>query len=130
MSKIDQRFYEDRALRDAAKAVLLADIEHARTTFSGKGLAERVTGRVGEGAKDVFEVAKTHTQDNRGIIALLMGAVLLWFAREPILDILAEGLDEPEDRSENLADEVEGSADMETAEDPNPNPTPPGESDD
>lgn len=88
MSPLEQQFIEDRALRDAAKAVLLADIEHARTNLTAKGVADRVGGRIGDGAKDVFEAAKAQAEDNRGILAVLIGAVLLWLAREPIMELL------------------------------------------
>ena len=95
MARLDHRFYEDRALRDAAKEVLLADIANARNSLSGKAIAERTMGRIGEGAKDVFEVAKGQADDNRGIIAALIGALLLWLSRDPIMEIL--GLSEIED---------------------------------
>jgi hypothetical protein len=88
MSPLEEQLREDRALRDAAKAVLLADIEHARTILTPKGVADRVGGRIGDGAKDVFETAKAHADDNRGILAALIGAVLLWIAREPIMELL------------------------------------------
>ena len=88
MSKLPQQFIEDRALRDAARDVFMADIQHARTSISGKGIAARVGSRVGDGAKDVFEVAKVHADDNRGILAALLGALVLFFAREPILEVL------------------------------------------
>ncbi|MDJ0641365.1 MAG: hypothetical protein QNJ15_00975 [Erythrobacter sp.] len=87
MTKLPQQFVEDRALRDAARDVLMADIEHARNSISGKGIAARIGSRVGDGAKDVFEVAKGHADDNRGILAALVGAIVLFFAREPILEI-------------------------------------------
>lgn len=88
MSRLEDRLAQDRELRDAARAVLMADIELARTSFTPKGVANRVTGRIGDGAKDVFEVAKAQADDNRGIIAVLIGAILVWLAREPILEIL------------------------------------------
>lgn len=94
MSKLLGQFHEDKALRDAAKSVLLADIEHARTSFSPKGFADRVGGRIGDGAKDVYSVAKVHADDNRGIIATLIGAILLWISRDTILEML--GLDQTE----------------------------------
>lgn len=88
MSKLDQQFFEDRQLRDAARAVFTAEISHARTSFSAKGVADRVGSRIGDGTKDVLEIAKVHADDNRGILAVIIGAVLLWFAHEPILEIL------------------------------------------
>lgn len=112
MKKLDPQFLEDRALRDAARGVFMADVVHARTTFSKKGLAERVGGRIGDGAKDVFEVAKTNADDNRGIIAVLLGAILLWLAREPILEILgfipAEDTDEIDEVANEPLEEASG----------------------
>lgn len=94
MSNLYQRFTEDRRMRDAAKMVFIADAKHARASLSGKGVAERIGGRISVGAKDVFETAKSASQDNLGIIAALIGAVLLWFSRGPILELL--GLSEDE----------------------------------
>lgn len=102
MSKIEQQLADYRQLRDSSKKVLLADIEHARTTFSAKGLTSRYLGGVAEGAKDVYEVAKVHTVDHRGVIAIVLGALTLWFGREPLLAAMAEdiGIDEIEGESE------------------------------
>ena len=103
MSRLPDDFYQDRALRDAARDVLVADIEHARASLSGKAIAGRVAGRVGDGAKDVLEVAKGHADDKRGILAIIIAFIALWFAREPIDEIfrevyseLAEATIEPE----------------------------------
>ncbi|MEM8725900.1 MAG: hypothetical protein AAGE86_10305 [Pseudomonadota bacterium] len=101
MTKLPQQFIEDRALRDAARDVFMADIEHARTSISGKGIAARVGSRVGDGAKDVFEVARVHADDNRGVLAALIGAILLFFAREPILEVF--GIT-PSDNDEDALD--------------------------
>ncbi|MCK0128456.1 hypothetical protein [Erythrobacter sp. F6033] len=98
MSKLDRQFYEDRALRDAAREVFIADLAHAKVSLSGKGIAARVAGNIGDGAKDVIEVAKVHGEDNRGVIAALIGALILWFARAPILEIL--GIEEANDDAE------------------------------
>ena len=97
MSNIEQRLADYRELRDASKGLLMEDIEHARTTFSAKGLTSRYLGGVAEGAKDVFEVAKVHTVDHRGLIALVLGALALWFGREPLLAAMAEELEDVTD---------------------------------
>ena len=106
MSGLDQQFKEDKALRDAALGVLKADIEHAKTSLTGKAIADRMGSRIGDGAKDVVEIAKGHADDNRGILAVLIGALLLWFVREPILDLLGFG-----SASEHDSDPREPSAD-------------------
>ncbi|MEM1195877.1 MAG: hypothetical protein AAGH57_07210 [Pseudomonadota bacterium] len=94
MSRLPEEFQQDKALRDAALAVLVADIEHARVSLSGKAVAARVVGTIGDGARDALEVAKGHADDNRGFIAALIAALALWLARVPLLEIL--GLREPD----------------------------------
>ncbi len=88
MSNLERRLQEDRAMRDAAKQNFLADIAHTRAALSGSGIANRVAGRVGEGARDVFETAKEQADDNRGIVAALIGALVLWLGRGPLLELL------------------------------------------
>lgn len=91
MSDLEQRFYEDRALRNAARRNLLSDIEHVRENLSGQGIVDRVLGRVGDGAVDVLELAKQQAEDKRGVLAALIGAILVWLAREPIFEFLGLG---------------------------------------
>lgn len=106
MSDIEQRLADYRDLRDSSKKVLMDDIEHARTTFSTKGLTNRYLGGVAEGAKDVYEVAKVHTVDNRGIIAIVLGALALWFGREPLLAAMAEEIEAGELETVNVTDDT------------------------
>jgi len=125
MSRLPDDFHQDRVLRDAAREVLMADVEHAKATISGKSIAGRVAGRMGDGAKDVYEVAKVHAADRQGLIAGLMAIIALWFAREPLAHFLgsqASGVDEDEDEGESPnindgADQAsEATPDADTAE--------------
>lgn len=105
MSALPQRFVEDRALRDAARAVLDEDIARLRASLGEQGVASRVTssigttvtGRLKAGASDVLESAKDTAIDNRGMIALLVSAVLLWLMRGPLLALMTEEDFAPED---------------------------------
>ncbi|MCL9982817.1 MAG: hypothetical protein NBV60_06635 [Erythrobacter sp.] len=103
MTALPPRFTEDRALRDAARAVLEDDIARLRASLGEQGVASRVsssvgttiTGRIKAGANDVFEQAKLAASDYRGVLAVLVGAILLWLMRGPLLALIeAEG--EPE----------------------------------
>ncbi len=94
MTRLPVRFLEDRRMRDAARAVLAEDIERLQGSLAEQGIASRVssgvtstiTTRIKTGARDVLDLAKTQADDNKSVLALLIGAILLWFAREPILD--------------------------------------------
>ena len=112
MTALPPRFIEDRALRDAARAVLEEDIARLRASLGEQGVASRVsssvsttvTSRIRDGAADVLDQARQRASDNPGVLAVLIGAILLWVMRGPILD-LVEGLMESEERG---ADEDAG----------------------
>lgn len=85
-----RRLKEDRALRDAALALLKADVAHLRADLSGKSMGERFMDRISEGAVDVFDEAVGVANNNRGVLATLIAAVLVWFARNPIMALFAD----------------------------------------
>jgi hypothetical protein len=111
MTRLPQSFIEDRALRDAARAVLVEDIERLRASLSEEGIASRVssgvsstiTSRIRTGARDVLAQAKAQAGDHKGVLAVLIGAIVLWFARGPILDWLDEFADIDDDTDTDAA---------------------------
>lgn len=113
MTRLPAQFVEDKALRDSARDVLMADITHAKASLSAKGVANRLGSRIGDGAKDVIEVARVQADDKRGVLAILIGALVLWFTREPILNILglgqvSEELDDQSDLDDSEEEATEG----------------------
>ena len=90
MAMIDRkaRMIEDRYLRDSARALVEADIEHIKADFAHKGLGERAMDRVTEGALDLYEEAIEVAEDNKGALAALVAAIAVWFARNPIFALL------------------------------------------
>jgi len=102
---LPDRFIEDRALRDAARAVLDEDIARLRAQLAEEGIASRVStgvrstvsGRISAGASDVLAQARAQADDHKGVLALLVAAIILWFARGAILEWFG-----------NLAAEVDG----------------------
>lgn len=100
-----RQMQEDRMLRDAAKALVEADVAHVKSEFSGKSLGSRFATRVTEGATELYEDAAEAADKNRGVLATLIAAMFIWFARNPIMaffdDLLAE-----EDEEADLFDEL------------------------
>jgi hypothetical protein len=94
MNRLPQRFIEDRALRDAARAVLVEDVERLRESLSEQSITSRVSSgvtstvsqRIRTGADDLIK----QVGDQKGWLALLVGVIVLWFTRGPILDWLDE----------------------------------------
>lgn len=89
---------EDRVLRDAARDLLEANYAHLRTDLTPVGLADRLADGIGEGAADLLERAGEAAQDNRGALTALVGALLLWFARHPIVALFSKDEGSPADK--------------------------------
>lgn len=96
MTRLPVRFIEDRAMRDAARVILVEDIERLRANLGEEGIASRVSSgvsstisdRIRSGARDVLAQARAQAGDHAGVLGLLIGAIILWFARGPIIDWL------------------------------------------
>jgi hypothetical protein len=125
MTRLPDRFIEDRNLRDAARAVLTDDIEQLRASLAEQGIASRVSsgftstisGRLKDGARDVWAEAKAHAGDNRGVLAVVIGAIVLWFARSTIFEWIEELIEES---SYDDEDEITGAATPDAAPEGDP----------
>ena len=92
---------EDKYLRDSAKALFTADVEHLKADLAHKGVGARLADRAKEGALDMYEEAVDMAGDHKGALSALVAAVVVWFARNPILSAI--GL-EPEDDDDGEPD--------------------------
>ncbi len=117
MSRLEERYEKDRALRDAARDFLLDDMDHARTNLTPNAIAGRVTSRIGNGAKDVLDVAKDKAGDHRTLIAAIIAAVVLWLGREPIRDLFDSLFDQERD-ARDAPDARDASAETAPSTDP------------
>ncbi|MEE4154059.1 MAG: hypothetical protein V2I27_07855 [Erythrobacter sp.] len=129
MTRLPHQFIEDRELRDAARAVFLADLEHAKGALSRKGLLERLTGplskRVSLGLKDTMEVAAAGASANRSGIAALVAALIVWFSRDTILEWVGVETGETEDEPDLASPGQSANVDADAAADhPASNPAP------
>ena len=105
MTALPPAFLEDRAMRDAARAVLEEDIARLRASLDEQGVASRVTSSVGTtvtsriraGTNDVLAQAKQGAADNPGIIALVIGVIVLWLMRGTLLDLIETALEGGDD---------------------------------
>lgn len=112
MTRLPDRFIEDRALRDAARAVLAEDIERLRANLAEEGIGSRVSSgvtstistRIRTGARDVLKQAKAQAGDHKGVLAMLVGAIVLWLAREPIFAWIADFAEALGDSGEDTDD--------------------------
>jgi hypothetical protein len=100
MSDLERRLAEDRTLRDAALALFKADLALVRADLDERGIGKRLGDKVGESTLEVIDEAADFAQDNKGKVAAGLAAIILWFARGPILDSLGALLEDDEEEDE------------------------------
>ena len=100
MNGPEQRLAEDKALRDAALALFKADLALVRADLAERGLGQRIADRVGESTLEMLDEATDFAEENKGKVAAGIAAVILWFARGPILDALGRLIGSDEDDAE------------------------------
>ncbi len=103
MSDPLRKMIEDRALRDAAMALVKADIAHLRNDLTTKGIGARLMDRVADGANDVLEEAVDVAENHRGVLITLVAAIVLWLSRNPIIALFTG-----EEPGDGEAEEPEG----------------------
>jgi hypothetical protein len=107
VTDIRRRMAEDKAMRDSALALFKADLAMVRADLGERGLGARVKDRLGESTMDVLDEAVDFAEENKGAVAAAAAAVVLWFARGPIINAIERLIGEDEepgddaDRSED-----------------------------
>jgi hypothetical protein len=85
---LERQLREDRMLRDAARAMLDADLAHLRASLAGRSIPTRIADRIGEGAQDAMDEAAELAAEHRGVIAGAVAALILWLARHPLMRLV------------------------------------------
>jgi hypothetical protein len=86
--ELERQLREDRMLRDAARAMVSADVAHLRASLAGRSIPNRIADRIGEGAHDAMDEVAELATEHKGIVAAAIGALILWFARHPLINLL------------------------------------------
>lgn len=105
MKSLAVRLAEDRKLRDAALDVFSTDLRFIREDLHARGVGERIADRIGSSAMEVVDEAVDYAEANTGRIAAALAAVVLWFARTPLLNGLARIFGFEDDGEEQDDDE-------------------------
>ena len=100
MSELEHRLAEDKTLRDAALALFKADLALVRADLAERGVGARIGARLGESTMDVLDEGIDYAEENKGKVAAGVAAVILWFARGPILDALERLIGTEDDDAE------------------------------
>ncbi len=94
---LELRMMQDKAVRDAALALVKADVDQLRADLGVRTIGARVVDRVSESASDMLDEAADLVDNNRGVLAALVAALLVWLARNAILTLFDDGSDDLRD---------------------------------
>ncbi|KHL25994.1 hypothetical protein PK98_05405 [Croceibacterium mercuriale] len=97
MTAIDLKLAEDRALRDAAKRLLDADIAFIREDLGQRSAGGRVADRAADAALDIADDALNFAREHRTAFVAVAAVIVAWFARRPICKGLSQLRDTVED---------------------------------
>jgi hypothetical protein len=102
MIPLETRLAEDRKLRDAALEVFSTDLRFIREDLKAKGVGERIADRIGSSAMDLVDEAVDYAEANTGRVAAALAAVVLWFARTPLINGLSRifGFDDEDEEQD------------------------------
>jgi hypothetical protein len=84
-----QSLAEYRALRDAAWAMVQADIDMLKTELSAHGIGERLKDKAAEEAEAAWDNARDVATEHKGVVAGTLLALAAWLLRGPIGDALS-----------------------------------------
>lgn len=118
MPDLEHELREDRALRNAAKQLLKADISYLKGDMASKGIGGRIAGRAKDGAADIGEELVDFANENRAQVGTGIAVALLafvgWLFRDRLADAIYEIVHEQtafEKASEKASDAAEQLAD-------------------
>jgi hypothetical protein len=92
MSIAESELAEDRELRDAALAVFQADLRFIKEDLAERSVGGRIADRLSDSALDMLDEAVDYAASNRGRFAAATAAIVVWFARAPLLHVLSDVL--------------------------------------
>ncbi|MCB2061820.1 MAG: hypothetical protein R3E09_16745 [Novosphingobium sp.] len=90
MARLADQVHADRAVRDAARDAFESRVIQIRSDLEARGVGGRIADRLGQEARDAFDEAMEIAEQNKGVIAGTLGALALWFLRNPIIAWLEE----------------------------------------
>ena len=100
MTDLRLSMLEDKHMRDSARALVEADVEHIKADFANKGMAKRALFRLRENAGELYDEALDVADSNKGAVAAVFAALVVWFARNPLLDMVGLGIEQDDERTE------------------------------
>lgn len=91
MSEAERRLLEDRATRNAARAVFDGVLSQVKADLAARSIGGRIADQATGETKAALAEGLAVAKESKGIVAATVLALLAWFFRGPLLDAI-EGL--------------------------------------
>lgn len=88
MNGDSERLAEDRARRNAARQAFESNLDQIKTDLAARSIGGRIADKAGAEVKGALSEAAAVARESKGIIAATLGALLVWFLRNPLLALL------------------------------------------
>ncbi|RIV80890.1 hypothetical protein D2V17_18470 [Aurantiacibacter xanthus] len=112
MPDLELQLREDRMLRDAARALVLADIAHLKRELDPDSPpGPDMTSRARDLADDTRDYVAGHRCQLGTVIAALVAAIALWIFREPLAAMVREMFADDEESDDEAAHDSAEQAD-------------------
>ncbi|GAB7555711.1 hypothetical protein NRB_52320 [Novosphingobium sp. 11B] len=98
MGKQAAQVLVDRAARDAAKAKFDGHYQAFKADMDERGISGRIADEALDQAKLMFDEAVAVVEEHPAAIGGTLAALVLWFLRNPIIDLAQRLLDSVRDR--------------------------------
>lgn len=98
MAKLDGQLREDRALRDAARRLVEADLGFVKGDVQDRSVGKRTADLVGSESRNVAEQALSKAKAHPEIVIGSIAALLLVLFRNPLLDLILDFLEDDDDQ--------------------------------
>lgn len=88
MTDTERRLAEDRATRNAARAVFEANVAQIRADLEARSIPGRIVDKANQEVKSAISEGLAVAREGKGIIAGTIAALLLWLFRDSLLAAL------------------------------------------
>ena len=85
MSGTEDRLREDRANRQAARALFDTNLGQVQADLKARGIGGRVADKAKEEVSEAVAQGLEIASESKGVIAATLAALALWFFRAPLL---------------------------------------------
>lgn len=106
MTDAEQRLVADWGNRNAARGLFNQRLASVKADLSARSVPARVKDRVQEQVFSALDQGIDIATESKGIIAAVVGALGLWFFRQPLIELAINWFDRGDEQSGEETDEA------------------------